>query len=460
MKNLYKNSLVLSVFIISSVICLCFFGGKQLDNSNIVAGTKEDETPTEKESYVETLSYNNIAWNENKQKLKEEESFNQNEKEITVAGQVANEMEKAAVEQELQQENIKESGVLEEEPKEITIVAVGDNLIHTQVIRSGKQTDGTYNFSHLFSGVKDEIESADVAIINQETILCDESLGYSGYPTFGSPYAIGEAIYEAGFDVVLHATNHTMDKGVAGITDSIDFWNQYEEIAVVGVNESEESSRIAYVEKEGITIAILNYTYGLNGLSLPKGKEYMVNLLSDEEQMKKDIELAKESSDFVIVCPHWGTEYVYKPTNEQKRLTKFFAEEGVDLVIGTHPHVLEPVEWVSNEAGTHQMLVYYSLGNFVSNQDRMARMLGGMAQIKLIVDEDGEVIIEDAEIEPVVTHTFYDGKQRFTTYLLKDYNIELATKHNLNQKKKNEITLSRLQSLSTEILGDWYSIAG
>ena len=448
MKKLYKNPFVLFVFIISSVICLCFFGEREREASNIVVGTKENESPTENGSYVETSLYSNSTLNQDDQGIMQEE-------EMTVATfSVSNE------DKVVEEEQLDEIAPIKEVPKEITIVAVGDDLIHTQVIRSGKLTDGTYNFNHLFTGVRDEIESADLAIINQETILCDESLGYSGYPTFGSPYAIGEAIYEAGFDVVLHATNHTMDKGVAGIMDTMEFWKQYEDITVVGLNESVESSRIAYVEKEGITIAILNYTYGLNGLSLPKGKEYMVNLLTDEAQMKKDIELAKETSDFVIVCPHWGTEYVYKPTKQQKRLTKFFAEEGVDLVIGTHPHVLEPVEWVSNETGTHQMLVYYSLGNFVSNQDRMARMLGGMAQIKLIVDEDGEVIIEDAMIEPVVTHTFYDEKQRFTTYLLKDYNFEMAAEHYLNRKEINSVTLSRLQSLSTEILGDWYRIAG
>lgn len=348
--------------------------------------------------------------------------------------------------------------VIETDRKELTIIAVGDDLIHTQVIRSGLQSDGSYDFAHLFEGIQEEIDNADIAMINQETILCDKSLGYTGYPTFGSPYEIGEAIHNAGFDVVLHATNHTMDKGVAGIEDTLQFWKQYEDILVTGINEfNDASERIGYITKNGITIAVLNYTYGLNGFTLPKGKEYMINLLGNEEQMKEDIALAKENSDFVIVCPHWGTEYVYQPTKQQQQLTSFFVNQGVDLVIGTHPHVLEPVEWVQSEDGTHQMLVYYSLGNFVSNQDAMARMLGGMAKIRL-VSENGEVKIDEAEIEPLVTHTYYDGKQRFTTYLLKDYSEKLASQHYLNRKQHNAVTLARLQSLTSEILGDWYQI--
>ena len=348
----------------------------------------------------------------------------------------------------------------EEEQKDVrklTLIAVGDNLIHIPIIRSGRQKDGSYDFTHLFEGIKDEIKGADLAMINQETILCDSSLGYSGYPRFGSPYAIGEAIYQAGFDVVLQATNHANDKGIEGIKDTLDFWKQYQsDIFMVGLNESKDtSSRVVFIEKNDIKLAILNYTYGLNGLSLPQGKEYMVNLLTDQKQMKKDIAYAKENSDFVIVCPHWGTEYVFEPTIQQKDLTQFFLKEGVDLVIGTHPHVLEPVEWVESEDGKHKMLVFYSLGNFVSNQDAMARILGGMAKVTIVKDKN-EVSIDQATIEPLVTHTYYDGKKRFVTYLLEDYTKSMAQDHTMNGKKKDNITRKKLIELSENILGDWY----
>ena len=346
--------------------------------------------------------------------------------------------------------------VVQVEDQSLVIVAVGDNLIHSQIIQSGKQKNGGYNYTSLFDGVKEVVQKADIAIINQETILCDESLGYTGYPKFGSPYAIGEAVYDAGFNVILHANNHTMDKGMDGIEDTLEFWKQYTDTKVAGINETKESTNgIVLVEAKGMTVAILNYTYGLNGLKLPKGKEYMVTFLSDTEKMKKDIALAKELSDFVIVCPHWGTEYVYEATTQQEKLTQFFFDHGVDLVLGTHPHVLEPVEWVENKESSKRMLVYYSLGNFISNQDQMPRMVGGMAAIR-IVKRDGEVVIDEASLFPLITHSFSDKGQKFVTYFLEDYNGKLAKAHYLNRKKKNTLTMERLTQLCKTILGDWY----
>ena len=414
---------------------------------------------TEIEKIIESIGKDTETTEEENSKNNEDKSSELNEDETSEANESKN--SKLNVNENLKgiidkTSTVSAGKVKNEKKKELTILAVGDNLIHTQVIRSGKQADGSYNFSHLFAGITEELESADLAIINQETILCDESLGYSGYPKFGSPYEIGEAIHEAGFDVVLQATNHTMDKGYDGVLDTIEFWKKYDDILMVGVNETDDPlERIGLYTKNGITVAILNYTYGLNGLSMPKGKEYLVNLLTDRKQMKADIALAKKLSDFVIVCPHWGSEYVYKPTKQQDQLTQFFLEEGVDLVLGTHPHVLEPVEWVETKDGSHRMLVYYSLGNFVSNQDAMARMLGGMAKIKLIKKGD-EVVIDEASIEPLVTHTYYDGGQRFTTYLLSDYNEKMASTHYLNRKKKSTVTLENLTELTQSILGDWY----
>ena len=346
-----------------------------------------------------------------------------------------------------------------EEPKKLTIMAVGDNLMHMPVVRSGLQADGSYNFDHLFQGIKKEIKKADLSIINQETILCDASLKYSGYPQFGTPYAVGKAIHDVGFDVVLQATNHTYDKGIAGMEDSLKFWKEYKDIQMIGINETDETKEhVAFYKENGITVAVLNYTYGLNGLKLPKGKEYMINQLSNRDQMKKDIAYAKENSDFVVVCPHWGDEYVYKPSQKQRELTEFFVEEGVDLVIGSHPHVLQPVEWVQSEDGTHRMLVYYSLGNFMSNQDAMAKILGGMAKVKIIKDKDG-TRIDTAEIKPLVTHVYYDGKRRYVTYLLDQYSEKMASQHTMNQKRRNSVSLKKLKEFANSILGEWYAVA-
>jgi poly-gamma-glutamate capsule biosynthesis protein CapA/YwtB (metallophosphatase superfamily) len=340
------------------------------------------------------------------------------------------------------------------EDNTLTLLAVGDNLIHEQVIESGKKSDGSYNYDHLFTHLKDEISDADISIINQETILGGSDFPYTGYPVFNSPIEIGDAIINAGFDVVLHATNHAMDKGFEGVNNTIHYWEKHKDITMIGLNSSDiQRDTIPVIERNGIKIALLNYTYGLNGYSLPKDKPYLVNML-DKSEIKKDISKAKQVSDFVIVFPHWGTEYVYEPDHNQKDWTSFFAQEGVDLVIGTHPHVVEPIEWIKSDNG-HQMLVYYSLGNYVSYQREAPRMLGGMAKITL-EKKDSKVYVTENGIVPIVTHYENHHNYEYGVYKLSEYTKEQALKHGVIELEENSIfTLDGTISLANEVLGDW-----
>lgn len=313
---------------------------------------------------------------------------------------------------------------------EVTLVMVGDILLHTPVAQSGMQEDGTYNFDAVFANVKDEIAAADLALVNQEVIIGGEELGVSGYPSFNAPYELGDALAGAGFDVVLHATNHALDQGKRGITNCLSFWeNDYPDMTVLGIHESKEAQDEIYVyEQDGIRIAILNYTYGTNGIALPSDMPYAVDLL-EEEHVAADIAKAKESADFVIVCPHWGTEYRLTPSTEQRHWTNIFLENGVNLVIGTHPHVIEPIEWIERE-GEDGMLVYYSLGNFVnwtssSGEGIANRMVGGMAEITIGKKEDGKAFILEYGVEPLVCH-LAEGTNGVTTYLLSEYTEGLA----------------------------------
>jgi len=198
---------------------------------------------------------------------------------------------------------------------EVTLVMVGDILMHMPVNNSGRLADGSRNFDHLFTYTKDMIEAADIAIVNQEVILGGPELGISGYPRFNTYYEVGDALVNAGFDVILHATNHSLDRGREGIENCLAFWEEhYPDIAVVGIYDSKEKQDEIYVcEQEGIKIAILNYTYGTNGLPFPAGMPYAVNLL-DRERIASDVARAKEIADFVVLCPHWGTEYQKKPS--------------------------------------------------------------------------------------------------------------------------------------------------
>ena len=343
------------------------------------------------------------------------------------------------------------------EPK-ITLVMVGDMLMHLRVTNSGKRDDGSMNFDHIFAPVKELISAADVAIGNQEVMLGGPDLGYSGYPRFNTAYEFGDALVEAGFDVMLHSTNHTVDKGKEGAMNCLNYWKEnHPQIGVVGLYGTQEERDTIYVyEKDGIRIAILNYTYGTNGLPVPSDMPFMVNLMT-ESLIKKDIKAAKEVADFVVICPHWGTEYVHYATKNQKNWANFFMECGADLCIGTHPHVIEPVDWIENDEGD-RMLVYYSLGNFVnstaSNKVGVAnRMLGAMATVTIAKDrETGEVYIKEYGAEPLVTYVPESGKDIKTMHL-DDFTDELALKSMTYQKDPN-FSVEFLQQLWQEVMGN------
>lgn len=340
----------------------------------------------------------------------------------------------------------------------VTLAMVGDVLLHTPVEESCQAEDGSYDFSSLFANVKDEVQAADIAIVNQEVIIGGEELGVSGYPSFNAPYEVADALAETGFDVILHGTNHAMDQGKKGITNCLSNWEKkYPDIKILGINKSQDAQdSVTVLEQNGIKIAVLNYTYGLNGIALPSDMPYAVNLL-DEEKVKADIASAKEQSDFVIVCPHWGTEYSLQPDSMEKKWTKIFAESGADLVLGTHPHVIEPIERVEDETTGHQMLVYYSLGNFVnwtsSSGDGIAnRMVGGMAEITVGLDEAGRGFIVDYGVNALVTQV-EPGHNGVTTYFLKDYTDEMAGKNAIIEQDEN-FSREYCTKLCTDIWGD------
>ncbi len=312
----------------------------------------------------------------------------------------------------------------------VTLVAVGDNLIHNTLIDAGIQDDGTLDYSSFYSNIKNDISDADIAVINQETVLGGAEFEYTGYPCFNTPWEVGDAAIDAGFDIFTCATNHSLDVGYSGIEAECDFFSAHNDVLHVGTNTSEEAyNTVSYYTKNNIKFAILNYTYGTNGISLPSGKEWCVDMM-DEEKITADIKEAKQNADVVIVFPHWGTENSSEVSSYQTEYTELFSDLGVDIVIGCHPHVLQDVEWVKNEETGKKMLVYYSLGNFISHQVNLEQLCGGMAKIT-ITKENDEISIDSAELVPVVcwyTH-LSSGKYEFSVYKLSDYTDSLASSH-------------------------------
>ena len=326
------------------------------------------------------------------------------------------------------QENVTEAVTESQKDAKVTLVAVGDNLIHNTLISAGEQEDGSYNYDSLYDEAKKYIEPADIAIIDQETVLGGKDFPYTGYPMFNSPWEIGEASIGAGFDIFTCANNHILDMGSKGIENEKAFFAKHPEVMAIGTNLSDEDyNKINYYEKNGIKFALLNYTNSTNGIPIPDDKPYLVNML-EKEKVTKDIKIARQNADVVIVFPHWGTENSHDINEEQKEYVKLFSNLGVDMVIGCHPHVLQPVEWVKNEKTGKKMIVYYSLGNFISHQINLYQMCGGMAEIT-VERKDGEIEITNAKLAPLVDYyTNVGGKYEFDVYELSEYNDDLVAK--------------------------------
>lgn len=318
------------------------------------------------------------------------------------------------------------------EPVHVKLMMIGDVLMHQSVIDTGDNGDGTYSYDHLFSQIGDDIAEADVAVLNQETILGGSSWAYSGYPSFNSPQEVGDAEVAAGFDVVLKATNHTFDFGYDGVRAELAYWaSKHPEMAVIGMADP-DGDGIApvggtspagpwYYEKDGFTIAMLNYTDILNGSVEPSTDGRVVSI-ADEQAMRADLKAAREKADLVVVFMHWGEEYENEPTGDERMWEGILFDCGVDVVIGGHPHVIQPVEVIDD--GKRKMLVCWSVGNFVSTQLGAANMVGGMVKLSLVKDGDG-ARVESYEFIPTVTQRVLDW-HGICAYKLSDYTDELA----------------------------------
>lgn len=346
------------------------------------------------------------------------------------------------------------------EGQSVTIKAVGDNLYHQKCIDSGLQSDGTRNYDRVYSQIKEYMADADICIINQETMFVSSAEDYSGYPSFGTPLEVGDAMRKAGFNVITLATNHSYDKHERGVLTTTTYWKKYKDsVLTVGMfDNSADYNTIQVREYNGIKVAFLNYTYGLNGYknSALSGKysEKMTNSVKwlSESRVIADIKAAVKKADAVIVLPHWGKEYQLEANDDQKALAQKMADAGATCIIGTHPHVIEPLEIITASDG-REVPCFYSLGNFVSNMFSLETQLEGMAEITIRKVGD-EVTVETAKLTPLVNHINRTDTE-FTVYRLEDYTAKLAKGHVSNVgKSEPEITVDKLWNLYNSVVGD------
>ena len=342
-------------------------------------------------------------------------------------------------------------------PTSAKLVAVGDNLMHRSCTLSAKNADGTYDFTKHFANMADIFKAADLAVISQDTVLGGIELGATSTETgiFNTAVELADGMADAGINVVLAANNHIMDEGSAGLNTMMsNFSTKYPNITLLGVNNSREAKdEPVYVETNNIKIAMINYSYGSNQTADLDASPYLLNQY-DEDWLSDILKQAREEADFIIAFPFWGEQNSMDYTQEQERQAQFLADNGVDLIIGSYPHVVEPVKWITAENGD-RTLVYYSLGNFQSIQNTVENMLGGQANVTISKEEDG-THISDYSLDFVVTH--YEQRESseyydiVTTYPLADYTSDLAARHGMSVSGNEEFNLASLQGLSSQIL--------
>lgn len=314
----------------------------------------------------------------------------------------------------------------------VKFIAAGDNLIHGSIyLQAARRAGGNgYDFDYAYENTEDYFDGFDVRFINQETLVND-AYPPSHYPQFSTPLALGEKVLEMGFNVIGTSNNHSYDKGTAGIKSSLDYWNS-KNVVNTGFYTGDDSVDIKYMTVNNIKMAFLAYTYGTNGISIYDETSPYIIHPDDFTVVERQVKTAKENADIVIVSCHWGWEDTNTVNDYQKTVAEKLNIMGVDVIIGTHPHVIQTVEWHTNDVNDNRTLICYSLGNFISGQSKGNNMLGGLFQFDIVKNYDLEgnstVSVESPYFVPTITH--YDAEySNIRNYILADYTPEMAAKH-------------------------------
>ncbi len=296
----------------------------------------------------------------------------------------------------------------------INMAFTGDIMCHNTIYNDAlNKQSNTYDFSHIFEDIKYNIQTADIAVGNLETTFAGSDKGYSSYPAFNTPESLAYTLKKIGFDVLSTANNHCYDSGYAGIESTINYLDEAD-ISHTGTYKSEEDqNKILIKNVKGINIAFLSFTYGTNGIKVPTDKSYSVNLI-DKDLISKQLALAKEQNpDMICVSMHWGIEYQTTPNSEQKDLADFLFQNGADIIIGNHPHVLQNMEKrdIVLEDGTHKDgFIVYSLGNFLADQNKNYTRDSAILNLNITKDQDNKIKINSATYTP--TYIYKDTSKQ------------------------------------------------
>lgn len=341
------------------------------------------------------------------------------------------------------EQEIPPSSPLENNAVEISFIACGDNITYgTKDARSKAIPGGrSLNFKPQYALVADKIANADIAFINQECIMAGDGYPIRYYPMFNVPQELGLDLVELGYDVINIATNHMLDAGSDGLKSTIDFWKSQDVLMIGGYENKEDFDTVRILEKDGVKFAFLSYTYSTNGLSKPASSPIEIPYINDEDIIRQTA-LARDAADFIFVSMHWGDEYHFDTNSEQRRVAQLLADCGVDAIIGHHPHVIQPLEWLTGKDGNKTLCVY-SLGNFVAEQDHDYSMVGGILELNIVSVNNSKPYIEEAFFHPTVFHFTGDFYTNIV-YPMEDYTSTLASIHGVRTYYGNRLDFTTL----------------
>lgn len=339
-----------------------------------------------------------------------------------------------------------------------TFVGVGDNLIHETLYYF--QDPASRDMKPYYQNTKAYTEAADLAYINFETVCAGDEFGLSGYPSFNGPTEIIDAVASQGFDWLSLASNHSMDVGQAGLTAELDYiHNNYPDITTSGSFRTEEEwSKPIVIDVNGIKVGLCTFTYGLNGYMKPEGADWLIDVYRNDDGsvnydlMKQKLDALQDKSDVQFVSMHWGDEYVTTVTDEQREIADWLNEQGVEVIIGTHPHVIEPVEIIKGEK--QDTLCYFSLGNFISAQDDNTRMVGGMADFTLNYDFDSKkTSFSNVKFIPTVTWVSADTTD-YRTNTIHEYTDEMGAAQYVTALYGQDMSKQWVKDYVHSVMGD------
>lgn len=342
----------------------------------------------------------------------------------------------------------------EEEPvfTTITLTATGDCLMHNTQIISGKEADGSYNFDTFFTEVEDLIKEGDYTSVCFEAPMAGREAEYTGYPLFNSPDEIAYTFKKSGYDLIVTANNHIMDRGYKGALRTMDVIEKAG-LDYAGTYKSrEDSEKFLIKDIKGVKVGYIAYSYSTNGIPVPEEHAYFFNYI-DEDKILSDIEKLRPEVDVLILVLHWGVEYSPKPTEEQRMMARKFLEKGADVILGSHPHVIQPMEVVNIDG--RDKVIFYSMGNFISHQRGVERNSGIVAKLKFTKDmKQNATFLEEASYTPTFSHSYNDsGRLRFRVVPVKKTIEKIVNGEEPYLDKSYIPVLEGVLNATTSILG-------